>query len=149
MIAVLRYGYGLPLNRLEKLQAGLGIPLPAATAWDKTQEVAEEILPVYEELTRIAAQGDIIYNDDTGMKILQTMKVIAKEVKEANGKKTRTGIFTTGIVSKVDDKKIALFFTGRKHAGENFDDLLNQREADRSPPLQMCDGKKGNTLVRP
>lgn len=146
MIAILRYGHGLPLSRLEKLQADLGIPLPASTAWEKTQQAAEKIFPVHQELTRLAAQGDLIYNDDTGMKILQTMEEIEKEVKQANGKKIRTGIFTTGIVSVVDDNKIALFFTGRKHAGENFDDLLKQRERDRSPPLQMCDGKKGNTL---
>ena len=146
MMAVLRYGQGLPLNRLEKLQGDLGIPLPATTAWEKTQEASEKIYPVYEELNRLAAQGNIIHNDDTGMKILTTMQEIEKEVKEANGKRIRTGIFTTGIVSVIGDKKIALFFTGRKHAGENFDDLLTQREPDRTPPLQMCDAKHGNTL---
>jgi len=146
MMAILRYGHGLPLNRLEKLQADLGIPLPASTAWDKTQEAAEKILPVYEELTSLAAQGEVLYSDDTGMTILKTLKEIEKELKEANGKKIRTGIFTTGIVSVVDDNQIALFFTGRKHAGENFDNLLEQRETDRSPPMQMCDGKSGNTL---
>jgi hypothetical protein len=80
------------------------------------------------------------------MKILKTMKEIKDELKEANGKEIRTGIFTTGIVAVVEDKKIALFFTGRKHSGENFDNLLKQRESDRSPPLQMCDAKSGNTL---
>lgn len=146
MMAILRYSNGLPLNRLEKLQASLGIPLPAATAWDKTQELANDILPIYEELKRVAAQGNILYSDDTGMKILETMKEIKQEVKEAGSKKTRTGIFTTGIISTLVDKKVALFFTGRKHAGENFDELLKQRESDRSPPLQMTDGKSGNTL---
>jgi len=146
MMAILRYGHGLPLNRLEKLQAGMGIPLPASTAWEKTQEAAEEIMPVYEELTRLAAQGNLIYNDDTGMKILETMALIKNESQKANGKKIRTGIFTTGIVSEVEENKIALFFTGRKHAGENLDDLLKKRESDRSPPIQMCDGKTGNTL---
>ena len=146
MMAVLRYGHGLPLNRLSKLQADLGVPVPAATAWDKIEEAAEKIFPVHEELISLAAQGEIIHNDDTGMKILKTMEEIEKEVKEANGKKIRTGIFTTGIVSMLNDNKIALFFTGRKHAGENFDDLLKQREAALRPPMQMCDGKNGNTL---
>lgn len=146
MMAILRYGNGLPLNRLENLQADLGIPLPATTAWEKTQEAAQSMFPVHEELKRLGAQGDIIHNDDTGMKILEVMQDIEDELKKANGKKIRTGIFTTGIVSVVGDKKIALFFTGRKHAGENFDDLLKQREFDRSPPLQMCDAKTGNTL---
>lgn len=146
MIALLRYGNGVALNRLEKLQSSIGIPLPATTAWDKTQELANEISPIYEELKRVAAQGDILYNDDTGMKILEAMQEIKKEVKEAGGKKTRTGVYTTGIVSTIKDKTVALFFTGRKHAGENFDELLKQRASDRSPPLQMTDGKSGNTL---
>ncbi len=34
MIALLKYGTGMPFNRLERLQAGLGIPLPASTQWD-------------------------------------------------------------------------------------------------------------------
>ena len=146
MMAILRYGYGLPLNRLEQLQGDLGVPLPASTAWDKTSEAAKDIFPVHEELIRLAAQGDILYSDDTGMKILKTMKEIKDELKEANGKEVRTGIFTTGIVSEFEDKKIALFFTGRKHSGENFDDLLKQRESGRSSPVQVCDGKSGNTL---
>ena len=145
MMAVLRYGHGLPLERLEKLQAEMGVPLPASTAWDKTVDAAEKIYPVHEELIRLASQGDLIHNDDTGMKILETMKEIKKEVKEADGKKIRTGIFTTGMVSIVEDKKIVLFFTGRKHTGENFDDLLKHRESHRDPPLQMCDAKNGNT----
>jgi transposase len=145
MIALLRYGFGLPLNRLSELQASLGIPLPVSTAWDKSEEGADKIYPAFEELKRQAAQGDILHNDDTGMKVRSLMKEIAEEVKNANGKKVRTGIYTTGIVSVSGERKIALFFTGRKHAGENFADLLEQREGDRSPPIQMCDAKSGNT----
>lgn len=144
MMAILRYGYGFPLNRIEKLQSAFGVPLAASTAWDKTKEVACDIEPVYEELKRMAAQAEVVFHDDTGMKILQTRKEINQEVKKAEGKKTRTGIFTTGLVSIVGDNKIALFATGRKHAGENLKDLLTQRMSDRSPPIQMSDGKSGN-----
>ena len=56
----------------------------------------------------------------------------------------RNGIFTTGILSEMDKHKIALFCTGRKHAGENMADLLKQREKDRSPPIQMCDALSRN-----
>lgn len=145
MMAVLRYGYGFPLNRLSNLQADLGIPLPVSTGWDKSEEAADKIYPAFEELKRQGAQGDILHNDDTGMKILEVMEEIEQEVKDANGKKVRTGIFTTGIVSISEDRKIALFFTGRKHAGENFSDLLEKRDSDRSPPIQMCDAKNGNS----
>lgn len=145
MLGILRYGYGLPLNRLANLQANLGIPLPASTGWDKSEEAANKIYPAFEELKRQGAQGDIIHSDDTGIKILKVMQEIGEEVEKANGKKTRTGIFTTGIVSLVGDHKIALFFTGRKHAGENFKELLENRNSGQGPPIQMCDAKKGNS----
>ena len=51
----------------------------------------------------------------------------------------RTGIFTSGIVSTKEGRKIALFFTGRKHAGENLADVLRRRAAGLKPPIQMAD----------
>jgi hypothetical protein len=56
----------------------------------------------------------------------------------------RTGVFTSGIVATKDQHQIALFFTGQKHAGENLTDLLAQRSAELSPPIQMCDGLSRN-----
>jgi hypothetical protein len=54
------------------------------------------------------------------------------------------GVFTSGIVSKLADHQIALFFTGHKHAGENLLDLLQQRSARLGPPIQMCDALSRN-----
>ena len=48
-------------------------------------------------------------------------------------------MFTTGIVSTQDGHKIALFLSGRQHAGENLKDVLKRRAADLPPPIQMCD----------
>ena len=73
MIALLRYGTGMPLNRNETLQEGLGVPLPASTQWDIVADQAERAEPVFEELLRQAAQGDVLYNDDTTIKILALM----------------------------------------------------------------------------
>jgi hypothetical protein len=56
----------------------------------------------------------------------------------------RTGVFTSGIVSLVADHRIALFFTGHQHAGENLHDLLQQRKAELGPPIQMCDALSRN-----
>ena len=33
MIALLKYGTGVPFNRMERLETQLGVPLPAATQW--------------------------------------------------------------------------------------------------------------------
>lgn len=56
----------------------------------------------------------------------------------------RTGVFTSGIVSSKDGRKIALFFTGRKHAGENLADVLRQRNEELNAPIQMCDALSRN-----
>jgi len=140
MLAVLRYGSGLPLNRIAKLQAGMGVPLPAATGWDVIEKLADGIHPVYTELIKQAAQGDVIHNDDTSMKV---QELIAEN--QSNSKKpSRTGIFTTGILSIIDDRMIALYFTGRKHAGENMAKLLEKRSSNLDPPIQMCDALSRN-----
>jgi transposase len=39
---------------------------------------------------------------------------------------------------------MALFFTGRRHAGENLSAVLARRAADLAPPLQMCDALSRN-----
>ena len=122
MIALLKYGNGFPFYRLARLEGNLGIPLPAATQWDLMETSAGVAAPAYEELIRQAAQGEIFYNDDTTMKILSLLK--ENEQIAAASSKERTGMFTSGIVSKSEGRRIALFFTGRKHAGENLEEVL-------------------------
>ena len=73
MIALLKYGSGLPFHRLERLQGCLGIPLPAATQWEIVKEITGVLKPAYQELIRQAAQGEVVHNDDTTMKILTMM----------------------------------------------------------------------------
>jgi transposase len=141
MIALLKYGSGFPFNRLERLQRSMGIPLPSATQWEIVREVAGIVEPAFQELIRQGAQGEVLHNDDTSAKILALMKDRRDLVTDP---KTRTGIFTSGIVSIREDREIALFFTGGKHAGENLSDVLAKRAAELRPPIQMCDGLSRN-----
>jgi transposase len=136
MIALLKYGTGVPFKRLEKLQEQLGMPLPATTQWDLMAAAAQLMRPVLEELIRQAAQGSVMHNDDTSMRILRLTR-------EPGDK--RTGTFTSGIVSLVGAWAIALFFTGWKHAGENIADVLKQRARELPAPIQMCDALSRNT----
>jgi transposase len=139
MIAVLKYGSGFPFNRLEKLQDGFGIPLPASTQWQIVDRKAETIRPAYEELLRQGAQGAVIHNDDTEAKILEFMTGAIEP-----GEASRTGMFTTGILCRLEQHTVALYCTGNKHAGENLAELLAAREAGRAPPIQMCDALSRN-----
>jgi transcription elongation factor Elf1 len=140
MIAQLKYGSGVPFYRLEKLEGQLGIPLPAATQWEIVEEVAEVIKPARDELIRQAAQGEVMHNDDTGMRVLKMEREPGDE---------RTGVFTSGIVSTGQGRKIALYFTGRQHAGENLADVLKQRARESSAPIQMCDALSRNAPKLP
>ena len=79
MIALLKYGTGMPFHRAETLQASLGIPLPASTQWDIVAAQAERVEPVFAELVQQAAQGDVVYNDDTTIKILAVMGERARQ----------------------------------------------------------------------
>jgi len=142
MIALLKYGSGLPFNRLQRLEGSLGIPLPAATQWEIVEHSADVIAPAQDELIRQAAQGHVLHNDDTTMKVL----ALARPSQEPNGSEgsDRKGVFTSGLVSILAGHRVALFFTGHRHAGENLATVLKQRACELSRPLQMCDALSRN-----
>ncbi|HEY7678973.1 MAG TPA: IS66 family transposase [Terriglobia bacterium] len=146
MIGLLKYGSGVPFYRLAGLEGSLGIPLPPSTQWEIVVETAALIRPAFEELTRQAAQGEVFYNDDTSMKILALARASPgrAEEEESSSARERTGLFTSGIVSTRQGQRVALFFTGRKHAGENFARVLAHRAQGLPPPIQMCDALSRN-----
>ena len=146
MMALLRYGAGMPLHRLERLQRDLETPLPASTQWDVAQERVGALAPAYEELVRQAAAGTVVHNDDTYARILEFMgkRRAALLARGELPDPDRTGLFTTAVVSLTDAGPIALFFTGRQHAGENLTQLLDRRATGLPPPIQMCDALTRN-----
>ena len=142
MIGLLKYGTGFPFYRLARLQAGLGIPLPAGTQWQLVQQAAPLLQPAHHELLRQAAQGEVLHNDDTPVKILALMGPASAQRDDSDPQ--RTGVFTTGIVARLGALRIALFFTGTHHAGENLADLLQRRARELPRPIQMCDALPRN-----
>jgi transposase len=148
MIAVLRYGHGLPNFRLEGLQASLYIPLPDATQWDIVSKAAPSPRAVFEELIRQAAQAPLLHSDDTPMKVLSLMR--ERERAEAGGvKPAAKAINTSGIVAVLPDnangqRKVVLFFTGHAHAGKNMERVLAHRAQELAPAMQMCDALAAN-----
>jgi transposase len=148
MIGLLKYGSGLPFNRLEGLQGHLDIPLPASTQWDIVQAVGASLAPAFDELIRQAAQGDVLHNDDTTVKILELMgprgRREATAGAEGEDTERRTGLYTSGVVALGNGHRVALFFSGRRHAGENLAEVLQHRAAELPPPIQMCDALSRN-----
>ena len=73
MIALLRYGNGMPHFRLEGLQASLYVPLPDATQWDIVFKAVPAPRAVFQALIVQAAQAPLLHSDDTPMKVLSLM----------------------------------------------------------------------------
>ena len=42
MLALAKYGVGLPFNRIEKLQHAVGVPMPATTQWELVEQGAKD-----------------------------------------------------------------------------------------------------------
>jgi hypothetical protein len=154
MVGLLKYGTGVPFHRLDTLQENLHIPLPASTQWEIVSGAVEQFLPVDQELIRQAAGGEVLHNDDTTVKILELMgtrgraQALAESAEVADGSQVdpaRTGLFTSGVVATRSGARIALFFSGRRHAGENLQEVLRRRATDLPPPIQMCDALSRNT----
>jgi transposase len=146
MIGMLKYGAGLPFHRIEKLQGNMGIPMPRATQWELVERASGLLDPVHQAMIDQAAQGELLHNDDTTAKILEYFAGVEPELDESGDKNTdeRTGVFTSGIVSVTGSRRIGLFFTGRKHAGENLAKVLARRASTLAAPIQMCDALSRN-----
>lgn len=71
----------------------------------------------------------MVHNDDTGMRVPMLKRDPSDD---------RTGVFTSGILSVDQGRKIALYFTGSRHAGENLTEVLKKRSAELPSPIQMC-----------
>jgi hypothetical protein len=146
MIALMHYGTGMPFNRLAHLQRNLQTPVPATTQWEVVRDHAEQLRPVLDALKDCAADGEVLHTDDTYVRILDLMGKRRAELLKAGKLESpdRTGLFTTGVVAKTDQGPIVLFFTGRQHAGENLDDLLDERDTALHAPVLMSDGLSRN-----
>jgi hypothetical protein len=83
-------------------------------------------------------------------------KYTARARAQAQGKtkaEERTGMQTTALLVQVGERRICLYYTGRRHAGENLAALLAKRALDRGKLLVMSDALSSNnaaedTLIR-
>jgi transposase len=145
MVAMLKYGAGLPFYRLEKLQAALAMPCPASTQWDLVKNASDKAAPAHEVLLDAAADGEVVYNDDTTQRVLGITPQQRAEAISDDEDGKRTGIYTSGIVSTKEGRRIAVFMTGVRHAGENLAEVLKRRDVLLPVPIQMCDASSNNT----
>ena len=151
VLALSRYYLGVPGYRLQGYQAMLGVPVPDATQWDQIEQVGDRSYRVFEVLERLAAQGELIHQDDTSVRILSLMNENLKIRAQADARglarpTERTGMFTTALVVQVGERMICLYYAGRSHAGENLKALLERRQAGLAKPLVMSDALSRNEV---
>jgi len=109
--------------------------------------VADCAYPVFRYLERLAAQGEVIYQDDTPVRILTLIAENRRADSPAEVSAPdppRTGMYTTSLVVQVGGHTICLYYAGRQHAGENLAALLHQREPTRDKPVVMSDALASN-----
>jgi hypothetical protein len=152
ILALARYYLGLPWYRLEGFQALVGVPVADATQWDQAEVVGDCSYPIFLQLEKEAAQGEVVFQDDTPQRILTLIaeNQQARARAQAQGKtkpEERTGMQTTALVVEVGERRICLYYTGRRHAGENLELLLRQREPDRGKPFVMSDALSSNNAA--
>ena len=153
VLAVGRYFLGLPLYRIEAYQAMLGVPVPDATQWDQIEQVGDCAYVVFVQMEQAAAQGELIFQDDTAVRILSLMQenlelVAVAQAQGLSTPKARTGMHTTALVVKVGAHTAILYYSSRRHAGENLQGLLDQRAAGLDKPLAMSDALARNEVAQ-
>ena len=142
VLAYLHYGMGLPFYRLAKMQKMLGIPLPVSTQSDLIESMMGPVHAIFNYLAWLLAQSDLIYQDDTRVKIL----ALIKENLQLNPE--RKGLFSSGFIGE-GEHTIVLFYSGRKHAGENFGEIIKARDETLGPVTRMADALDANSINDP
>jgi len=152
VLAVSRYYLGVPGYRLQGYQAMLGVPVPDATQWDQIEQVGDCAYKVFAQMEHEAAQGELIFHDDTAVRILALMQanralVAAAQAHGLSTPQDRTGMHTTALVVQVGEHTAILYYSSRRHAGENLQGLLEKREAGLAKPLAMSDALASNAVA--
>jgi len=105
---------GLPWYRLEGFQALVGVPVPDATQWDQGEIVGDCRHPVFKYLEKLAAQGEVIFQEDTPGRVLALIaeNQQAKAQAQAQGAEQaagRTGMQTTALSVQVGERRSCLY----------------------------------------
>ena len=152
VLAVSRYYLGVPGYRLQGYQAMLGGPMPDATQWEQLEVVGDCAYKVFAQMEREAAQGEVIFQDDTAVRIVSLLKENRELFATARAQglskpKERTGMHTTALAVQVGEHTAILYYSSRRHAGENLQSLLDKRQAGLAKPLALSDALTSNEVT--
>ena len=131
----------------------LGVPVPDATQWDQIEQVGDGAYVGLAQMEQGAAQGELIFQDDTAVRIVSLIQenMASGAAAQAQGvptSKVRTGMHPTALVVKVGEHTAMLYYSSRRHAGENLQGLLEKRAAGLATPLAMSDALASHEVAK-
>jgi transposase len=145
LMVIDKFYSGLPYYHQGKVSQLFGHAVSAATVFDQCEHVANDVMPVYYELQRLAANAHQFLVDDTHNRIL-TQEPELKDRRNGKGQQLRTGIYSSGLIAQLaNGHEIILFQTSLGHAGEHLDSILKKREPTLPPARMMSDASSNNT----
>lgn len=109
-----------------------------ATPGEQSERVADWASAVLKSLERVAAQGDVLSQDDPpgrSLSVLAETQHRAAEGNSAAPATPRPGLDTPGLSVQVGAQRLCLYEAGGRQAGENLAGLWTRREPQRDKPL--------------
>ena len=144
IMGISKFGMGSPYYRQESMQDLLGVPITASSVFDQIEHLANALHPVFKNLCSLAADAAHYYLDDTTNRILDAKPIIKKQ-RNSTKSKERTGVYTSGLIARLNTgQQVTLFETNIGYAGEFIDQILQTRDTSGPPPILMCDGLASN-----
>ena len=88
--------------------------------------------------------GEVIFKALMGEEMLRHFIYAFINLEEGRDENGRSGMFTSALLSRAQGRTVALYATGRAHAGERLREVLERRPPELPPPIQMCDALSRN-----
>ena len=135
MIALLKYGTGMPFNRMERLEEQLGMPLPAATQWELMEAAAKPIRTRAGGVYPAGGAGQRDAQRRHGMRILNLVRSQA-----TSGR----GLSPAASYRLAGDGDRAVLYR-MEACGRESRRCSEAARGELDAPIQMCDALSRNT----
>jgi hypothetical protein len=143
-VAFMRFIMGMANYRLAKMQALMGMPLPASTQHKMMEQVYLAIKPIFELLKDRLVEATLVHTDDTRMKILAWCH--GQGPPGASGENRSVADATALIADLVDGHTVVAFQTDQWTSGRLAFTYLKDRDAT-TECIVMADAAATNAQV--
>jgi hypothetical protein len=148
LMVIDKFYSGTPYYHQSNLANIFGCSISASTIFDQCELVANDVMPVFNELKRLSANAYLFLLDDTHNRILR-QKPEMRDKPNGKGKQLRTGVYSSGLIAPLKDgNEVILFETSLGHAGEHLDHILSKRDPELPAPITMSDALSSNHVTK-